>query len=219
MINVAGLWTVTFVQYQRLQRLSDQQLATQAQLEAVWGVTAVTTPIATPSFVPKPSSSSLPAQVQVQTLTNQLQVLEQRVIQLETVPTPTPKNVPTGQPSASSSREVMIFLGSGSSTDTSWKTIPGASVTINPAEYPGLSSVTFEAALAILGGEASARLVASTGQIFAQSTVSHNTSTSTWKTSPAFSLFSSPTTYEVQVRSSSGERVDLGGARLRLQLR
>lgn len=219
MINVAGLWTVTYVQYQKLQRLTDQQQATQAQLETAWGVQLVTAPAVSPSVLPGASGSPSPVLNQVHTLNAQLQALEQRVGQLESVPTPTPTTTTVVQPSSNSNREVMIFLGSGTSTDTSWKTIPGASVTINPAEYPGLSSVKFEAALAILGGEASARLVASTGQIFAQSTVSHNTSTSTWKTSGAFSLFSAPTTYEVQVRSSSGEQVNLSGARLRLQLR
>lgn len=117
----------------------------------------------------------------------------------------------------SSVKETLVFMGSGSSSSTNWTNISSAQVTINTAQFPPIKEVRLEAALSILGGEAHARLVRTDGTAtYLASEVMHNTSTSTWVTSAPFSIAAGNVSYTIQVRSTSNERVNLDGARLKL---
>ncbi len=114
-------------------------------------------------------------------------------------------------------REYYVYVGSGSTTSREWTDLTGTTVAIDTNFYDPIQSVTFEAALSILGGEARARLVnQTTGAILASTEVFHNTSTSLWKSSSPFSLQTGNNTYLVQLRSSSGEKAQLDGARIKI---
>ncbi|AKM79545.1 MAG: hypothetical protein UX85_C0010G0024 [Candidatus Beckwithbacteria bacterium GW2011_GWB1_47_15] len=110
----------------------------------------------------------------------------------------------------------VIYLGAASTQNRDW-TETGQAVTINSGDYPADVSATFEAGLSIVGGEAWARLKnKTTGAVLSVTEVMHNNSSTTWKTSPAFKLHSGYNNYVVELKSSSGETVNLAGARIRI---
>jgi len=109
-----------------------------------------------------------------------------------------------------------LFLGSASTTKNEW-TNTGVESLISSYYYPDDVSAVFEAGLSIAGGEAWARLVnKTTGAIINITEVMNNQNSLVWKSSPAFKLHFGNNTYEVQLKSSSGETVNLSGARLRI---
>lgn len=68
-------------------------------------------------------------------------------------PTPTIKIVSQSQVSAQSSiREFFVPLGTGSSSSDDWQDISGLRVTLDPANYENLKTVTFEATIRIPTG-------------------------------------------------------------------
>ncbi len=107
-----------------------------------------------------------------------------------------------------------IYLGAAATSERNW-TETGQQVTINSQDYPGNATATFEAGLSIIGGEAWARLKnKTTGAIMSVTEVFHNSSTTTWKTSPGFKLHSGNYAYVVEIKSTSGETANLAGARV-----
>lgn len=110
----------------------------------------------------------------------------------------------------------VFYFGSGSTTQRDW-TETGAQAWINSANYPGGVNAVFEAGLAIIGGEAWARLKnKTTGAIISVSEVFHNNSSVTWKSSPAFKLHQGNNLYVVELKSSSDELANLAGSRIQL---
>ena len=92
----------------------------------------------------------------------------------------------------------VIYLGAASTQNRDW-------------------TETGQAGLSIVGGEAWARLKnKTTGAVLSVTEVMHNNSSTTWKTSPAFKLHSGYNNYVVELKSSSGETVNLAGARIRI---
>ncbi len=75
-------------------------------------------------------------------------------------PSSTPKPTVTPSPTATpkTSREAVIYIGSGETTNSDWTDISSAVITLNTNNYPGIKAVNFEAGLAIVSGEARARL-------------------------------------------------------------
>jgi len=111
-----------------------------------------------------------------------------------------------------------IYLGSANTIKHEW-TNTGTQVSLNTADYPAAVNAVFEAGLSIVGGEAWARLInQTTGAVMSITEVFHNNSNITWKTSPSFKLHSGYNTYEVQLKSTSGETANLSGARLKISL-
>ena len=107
-----------------------------------------------------------------------------------------------------------IYLGQASTNQQNW-TETGQEVTINSGDYPSNVTATFEAGLSIVGGEAWARLKnKTTGAVMSITEVFSNTSTTIWKSSPAFKLHSGNYAYVVELKSSSGETANLAGARV-----
>ena len=134
-----------------------------------------------------------------------------RVESLEEKPTQPTTTTSTTPPSF---QKQVIYLGSASTTKTSW-TDTGLEVILDSADYPATVNVVFEAGLSIVGGEAGTRLInKTTGAIITASEVSHNTNTFTWKTYNSFKLHAGKNTYAVQARSTSGETANIAGARL-----
>ena len=114
-------------------------------------------------------------------------------------------------------KEFFVYLGSGNASSTEWTDIPGAVVTIDSSQYHNIKEVHFEAGLAISSGNAYARLVnKDSGSVIWGTEVTHNTSTPTWKSSSNISLQSGKATYMVQLRSSSGEYINMSGARIKI---
>jgi len=109
-----------------------------------------------------------------------------------------------------------FYLGSASSNKREW-TNTGVEVAISSYYYPTDVSVVFEAGLSIVGGEVWARIKnKTTGAIMNITEVWHNNDNIVWKSSPAFKLHHGNNTYEVQLKSSTGETANLSGARLRI---
>jgi len=196
LLNIGGLWGVTFLKEQR-------SLATQ------------------PTAVSPSSQSELETLAkEVAELKAQIQRLNQPATTLSASPLP---SIPTGNTtlapklpvSTSSPQEQVIFMGSGQTTERDWTTMTGATVTINRDLYPRIKQVTFEASLSIIGGEAQARLLnLQNGAIMDVTTLINNTPVAVWKRSPSFTLFAGSNTYAVQVRSTSGDLARLEGARV-----
>lgn len=108
----------------------------------------------------------------------------------------------------------IIHIGSTSTKENDWSN-SGIEVVLNTQDYPSNIDATFEAGIAIIGGEGWARLVnKTTGAVMAISEVHSNTSETTWVSSPKFKLHSGANMYEVQVRSTSGEVATFSGARI-----
>src|SRR5579859_117206 len=169
---------------------------------------AVTTPATS-----VPDSSTLS---QVQQLRKDLSSLTTRLAQLETKLDATPRAKTTTK---SSLKEITIFLGSGSTYSRDWVAIPSAVANFDPSSYSKIKSIYFEAALSIVGGEAHARLVnLTTGGVFYSSELSNNTSVSKWSSAGPLYLQSGNNQYEVQLKSTSGEKASLDGARLHIFL-
>ena len=108
----------------------------------------------------------------------------------------------------------IIYIGSASTKEREW-TDSGVEVTLDSADYPSNVTAAFEVGLSIVGGEAWARLLnKTTGAILAITEVSHASSTTTWKTSPVFTLHPGKNTYILEIKSSSGETASFSGARV-----
>lgn len=138
---------------------------------------------------------------------------------LASLPSPTPQKSTTIYNTAQTAKEYIIYLGTGSTSNREWTEQSGTVADINLNNYPHSKSVTFEAGLSILGGDAHARLVnKTTGAVYYNTDVMHNTGTAMWKTSSPIQLPSGKSTYIVQLRSTSGEMANLIGSRLRIVL-
>lgn len=108
----------------------------------------------------------------------------------------------------------VIYLGTATTTSRDWKET-GVEVTLNSSSYPEKVRASFEAGVSIVGGEVGARLKnKATGAIIAASELQAGGSSTTWKSSPSFSLFPGSATYVVELRSTSGETAYLQGSRL-----
>ncbi len=168
---------------------------------------------------PSESSTTVPTHsTTVSALEASISGITERLTALELIPTPIPTTKPTPKTTSTPSTYTpfgeVIYLGSGSSDSRDWKT-SGVEITLNSSDYPIGTKMKFEAGLSIIGGEAWARLKnKTTGGIISLSEVSHNTSTTTWKGSPAFSLEAGNNVYEVELRSTSGEVATMQGSRL-----
>ena len=122
--------------------------------------------------------------------------------------------------STNSTKEYIIYLGSGSTTSREWVEMEGTKTTINTANYPTIKNMEFQASLKIVGGEARARLKnKTTGAIYHDSEVMHNSSNTTWVSQTGLPLHGGNNEYIVELRSTSGELAQLEGARVRITVK
>lgn len=121
-------------------------------------------------------------------------------------------SVPIG---GSSVKEQIFYMGSGSTNNRDWKTIDAATITIDSNNFI-IHEVRFEAGLSIIGGEVHARLInKDSGGFISNSELQHNNQTATWK-SNVINLIPGNNTYQVQLKSTSGETATLHGARIKI---
>ena len=170
---------------------------------------AVQTASPTPSLVAAPASPSSQLSFQAQ-----LNELSEKVAALENQK---PTSSTTVVKTESSVKETLLYMGTGRTTSRDWTTIDSAAVMLDTSFYGKIKEIRFEAALSILSGEVYARLInKDTGAIYYESQVSHNQSTSEWKTSSAVNLPRGKYNYAVQLRSSNNDEAKLDGARLKI---
>jgi len=117
-------------------------------------------------------------------------------------------------------REVFLPMGGGNTDNRDWTTMTGAQIMFDPRKFGQIVSVRFEAAGYIIGGEVHARLIDVTNNVIYYNTeLVFNQSSADWKRSSSFAIPNSPVTYQVQLRSSSGETAYLQDSRLVIESR
>jgi hypothetical protein len=161
-------------------------------------------------------TSSVVANIQssLQDIWSKLNSVEKLASTPQTTTTVVEKETVT-QVGGSSVKEQVFYLGSGSTNSTSWVDVPAAQTTLDSYNFD-IHEVKFEAGLSTIGGEVYARLVNKhNGVAITGSTVSHNSQAATWK-SATIDLGTGSHTYQVQLRSSSGETATLHGAQIRI---
>lgn len=169
-------------------------------------ITTTPTPIASPVM----GKTDLDA-FKLSVLASQAAELEKRLTLLEN------KKVPASNTIKNAARETVLYMGTGSSTSRDWTAIDAAGITFDISSYGKVKEVRFEAALSIISGEVSARLMnKTTGAVYYNSAVMHNKSSSEWRTSSAIQLPSGNNQYVVELRSSNNERANLDGSRLKI---
>lgn len=157
--------------------------------------------------------------VDIESKLNTLEVsvadLQGRVKQLE-VGTATPIN--TAQ--TKQSPAYILSLGSGDSTKaTDWVTASNIDITVDPASFPGHTSMQLEAQIKVLSGNGKvfARLYDSAaGTSVLSSEVSTAAENYSWTSSQTFTLGSSKKTYKFQIKSLTGYEAYIQGARIKV---
>jgi len=114
-------------------------------------------------------------------------------------------------------KEFFVPIGGGSASGGDWTSLSSAQVTVDGSKYGKIAAVYFEASLHVINGYVSARLVNnSDGVVYHDSEISHDGNTASLKTSKKIGLAGGGKTYQVQLRSSSGEVGVMDQARLRI---
>ncbi|MBU0974719.1 hypothetical protein KKD03_03405 [Patescibacteria group bacterium] len=149
--------------------------------------------------------------VRVEALSSSYSTLSKRIEELEDKYN-NPNNIENS--STPVFQKQIIYIGSANTKENDW-TDSGVEVNLNSSDYPSDIDAVFEVGLSVVGGEAWARLVnKTTGSIMAITEISHSSSTTTWKSSPAFKLFNGNNSYALQIRSTGGEVANFSGARI-----
>lgn len=211
--NIVGLWISQVLQQRQFTHLNNEIARLEKGIKTLTSTPIQTqTAISSSSTTAKPQSSSTPLEHD-QNYDSRITALAREIEDLKTQQETSESNTSSG----SSIKEYFVYLGSGNSSSTEWTDLPGAIVTIDSSHYQHTRSIHFEAGLAISSGNAYARLInKDSGSVIWGSEVMHNTSMPTWKTSSGFSLQSGQATYMVQLRSSSGEYINMSGARIKI---
>jgi len=198
-VNIIGLWTVYLIS----KPLSTPTLPLVAIQEE-----------STDSLLPVEPELVATKANEIADLKEQLNEISGAIATLAAEPKTITKTI-TQTVSSSNAKEYVIYLGSGSTTSREWVEIEGTKTTINSANYSVIKNVEFQASLKIVGGEAQARLKNKTsGAIFHDSEVMHNSSVVTWVSRTGLPLHGGNNEYVVELRSTSGELSQLEGARL-----
>lgn len=212
-LNVVALWWFQLVQKKEYQAL--QQTVSQRSSASPPPSPSSQTPVSsTPSAALEKSLAGLKAQLAQ--LVERVTTLEEAATTTQETPPSTTQVIYVSPSPSSATKESVVFLGSGSTFSRDWTEISATAFTFEPSNYPKIKSLTFEAGTSIQGGEVRARLKNKTkGVSLVETEVMHNTGTSTWK-SASFTAPTTGTTYVVELISSSGERANLDGARLKI---
>jgi hypothetical protein len=190
----------------------DVNFSPSTTIEKITQPNVIISPIATVSTNP----------LAISTLSATLRELRDQIDTLQTKINSLPKSNSSQKTSVEvvGSTEAVLFMGSGSTTNRDWTTLPGTALSVTPLNFGSLREVHFEAGLSIEGGIAEARLIdVTTGAIYYDSHLQHDRDITLWQTSPPLNIPSQTGMYAVQLRSSSGELAKLDGARLRLLIK
>lgn len=179
-------------------------------------------PISSPMEVPKslPAATSAPTppigtpivlDARVGALEATITDLKARILSLE-------KATPNTQTVGAKLATVYIPLGTGgTSGDKNWIENSNYGATIDPAEYPGYSSMQLEVNFRMTqkSGTAYARLYNMTDSS-AKEQVSTTSDSFSWQTSYSFTLPAGKKIYTLQTKSSEGAEIQLQSARIKV---
>ncbi|MFH1959177.1 MAG: hypothetical protein ABIJ22_02520 [Patescibacteria group bacterium] len=208
MVNVVGLWTVYLISKPTSVVAPSPTTIIQDQLKS-----KLTSP-ADPELVATEADKITELKEQLDEISGVVATLSAN-LQTQTIT----KTI-TQTASSNSAKEYVIYLGSGNTTSREWIEVGGTKTTIDTANYPAIKNVQFQASLNIVGGEARARFKnKTTGAIFYDSEVMHNSSTTTWVSRTDLILHNGSNEYVIELRSTSGELAQLEGARLRITVK
>lgn len=203
-INAIGMWTVLYLDHAKI----DELRAREVQLTGNKPGDPEDKAAEAGTYIDKKVEN---LELEQKKINSRLEEIETSVEELEST-TSRPVN---SSSSKSAQKEYTIYLGEGSTISREWTTVQATTVALDTSKYQHISNVLFEAGLSTKGGEAYAQLIdAETGGVIAGE-VMNNSPDTVWKSSKA-NLSSGNQMYVVQIRSSSGELVSLGGARLRI---
>lgn len=145
---------------------------------------------------------------------------ELAAMQKTSEPTPTSNEAVLGANDEEILREYFVPLGTGATTHQEWSDVESLQATVNGDRYGEVVAVYFEGSMKSVNGKAEARLLdRTTSSVIHQSNIEHEGSEFGWVISKAFELFAGGKTYMVQMRSNTGEKVEMNGARLRIVAR
>lgn len=165
-------------------------------------------------LIKQPSNPNLTnIEARLKTLESAVSTLQSRTGQQAQTAQPTPTQAATKQPPL-----YVPLSWLGTSTATDWTTISGQSMSLDPADYPGYTSMQFEISLKVLSGngKAYARLLTSEdGTAILSSEVSTSAYDYTWLTSSGFTL-PGKKTYKLQLKSLTGYEAAVQNARLKV---
>lgn len=119
----------------------------------------------------------------------------------------------------SSKSTVYIPLGSGGQVqDQNWNTLPAFQISLDPAQYPGYTSMQFEVTMRLNqpGGTLYARLYNSSAGSATSSETSTTSTTATLVNSSTFTLPAGSKTYVLQAKTSDGTLGFLDYARIKV---
>jgi len=139
--------------------------------------------------------------------------LKARVSSLEKA-TPAPQVIST-----TSKAPLYIPLGSGGqTTDTNWTNLNSFQISLDPASYPGYTSMQLEVNMRLNqpGGQVSARLYNSSSSSATSSEISSTSTTSSVVTSSTFTLPSGSKNYVLQAKSKDGSLTFIDNARIKV---
>ncbi len=178
--------------------------------------TAVEVPKTLPAVTSTPTPASAPT-TQIVTPDPRVAVLETAVTDLKARVSSLEKATPV-QAVSSGKSTVYIPLGSGgTSADKTWISNNNYGATIDPAEYPGYTTMQLEVNFRMVqkSGTAYARFYNVTDSS-AKEQVSTTSDAFSWQTSFGFTLPSGKKTYTLQTQSSEGVEIQLQSARIKV---
>lgn len=154
------------------------------------------------------------SEARIKSLETSVLDLKGKVAQLE-------KNA-AATPSSTSSKKAPLYipLGSGgSSSDRNWVSIDTYEVSLDPADYPGYTSMQLEIVMKLIEkvGEGRARLYNTTdGAAVSYSDVSTTSDKYVWLTSATFKPSSGKKTYKLQLQTTQGYELPVQSARIKV---
>ncbi len=158
------------------------------------------------------SAAATPNPQQYTALDARIKVLETAIADLRSQMRVIGQNVPAGTTSTASLSKAPIYLpigAGGASTSPTYIDVYGVEITINPANYPGYTSVTLESSLriSVQGQTAYARLlnVTDNGVVANSEITTQSYQNPAIVNSPNFQLASGSKTYRLQLKSSGNE--------------
>lgn len=155
----------------------------------------------------------------VKTLENQVNQLKSSTSQVQTT-TQTSATTPAPTSVATKKSPLYIPLSSGgSANDQNWYTIAGYEASIDPADYPGYTSMQLEVSLRLVEptGTAYARVYNATdNSAVSSSEASTTSSTIVLTSSSGFTLPAGRKTYRMQTKSSNNIEIQLQNARIKV---
>lgn len=143
------------------------------------------------------------AEAKIKALEGNYAILKSQIGSLAQSPTPAASTQQTA-PAKKSPVFIPVNISGGSVNSSDWTSLTSGTATINPADYPGYTTMNLIITLNVFqgNGRAFARIAdSSNGNAITASETSTTSENATQMVSPAFTLPSSQTTYAIQLKT------------------